>query len=195
MHSYCNTFLLLQKYTVDILLDRWVQHSNDRGHVCWMQTLEMDGRVKQGSCRDGCWSLHTEWSDDTVINQSMTGKDTISAGEQHTSPDHLGHYAAHWPYIHWRWTFRWQGGGHANKNGEKKKHKTKNNKQSETNTKGMAVEWCVEMKTVEHAVAARYLRGSKHVGENVQPITVQKASNKPYDTGLFWHNSSWIGTK
>lgn len=27
--------------------------------------------------------------------QSMMGKDTISAGEQHTSPDHLGHYTAH----------------------------------------------------------------------------------------------------
>lgn len=30
------------------------------------------------------------------------GKDTISAREQHTSPDHLSHNAAHWPYIHWR---------------------------------------------------------------------------------------------
>lgn len=48
------------------------------------------------------------------------GKDTISAREQHTSPDHLSHNASHWPYIHWKWTFRWQGGGHANKNGEEK---------------------------------------------------------------------------
>lgn len=68
--------------------------------------------------------------------------------------------------------------GHANENGEKNKAQIKNNKQSETNTKRMAVEWCVELRMVDHAAAARYLRGSKHVDENVQLMTVQKASNK-----------------
>ena len=62
-------------------------------------------------------------------------------------------------------------------NGErKKKAQIKNNKQSETNTERMAGEWCVELKMVDHAaVAARYLRGSKHVDENVQLMTVQKS--------------------
>lgn len=84
------------------------------------------------------------------IDQSMTGKDTISAGEQHTSPDHLGHYAAHWPYVNWRWTFRWRGGGTCKHKWWRKKSI---NKQSETNTKRMAVGWWLEMKMVEHAVA------------------------------------------
>lgn len=121
----------------------------------------------------------TQWS----INQSMTGKDTISAGEQYTSPDHLGHYAAHWPYVNWRWRLDDGEVGHANTNGEGKK---RTNKQSETNTKRMAVRWWVEMKMVEHAVAARNLKSSKHVDENVQPMTVQKASNTVNNTGLFW---------
>lgn len=30
---------------------------------------------------------------EVAMNQ-WRGKDTISAGEQHASPDHLGHYAA-----------------------------------------------------------------------------------------------------
>lgn len=45
-------------------------------------------------------TLYSEWSDNKVINQ-WRGKDTICAGEQHTPPDHLGHYAANRPHIHW----------------------------------------------------------------------------------------------
>lgn len=86
--------------------------------------VENEKQSDRGKLSGWCWlSWHRrKWGHS---DQSMMGKDTISAGEQHASPDHLGHYAAHWPYVHWRWTFRWQGGGHANKMVRLKKAQTR----------------------------------------------------------------------
>lgn len=123
----------------------------------WWKSCWSGSKVDNGQYSDtrkpsgGCWnsSRRLQW---WHSDQPVMGKDTISAGEQHTSPDHLGHYAANWPHIHWRWTFRWQGGGHANKMVRKKQKYRRRNKNA-----NRMVLMCGN-ETEEHATSARYER-------------------------------------
>ena len=150
------------------------------GRVCQVEKLTMDSRVtaRGGKTpRDGVGPPHTQWSDDTVNNQ-WRGKDTISAGEQHTSPDHLGHYAAHWPHIHCRWRFMDDGGRWTCKWKGERTNITKNERDANRMTEAW---WWVGNENGERAASAGYKRKERsgwsenwHVGENLQPIAARK---------------------
>lgn len=94
-------------------------------------------------------------------DQSMMGKDTISAGEQNTSPDHLGHYAAHWPYVHWRQMFRWWGSGHAKtktmRSNKKNKKKWKQKRYNNANWRAVML---IHMKMRACSISQMYERKS-----------------------------------
>lgn len=114
-----------------------------------LKNLKM--RCDREELQRGEASLHTEWSD----IHSTEDKDTISAGEQHTSPDHLSHNAAHWPYVHWWQTFRWQEGRWTCKHNDedvKKWEKIRNNnKENTTQTEKVNGEGAAEkMEFMQH---------------------------------------------
>lgn len=72
------------------------------------------------------WITVTENEVMTRWSTTDGGKDTISAGEQHAPPDHLSHYAANWPHIHWRWELKWRGRRACKQKVESNKKKKKN---------------------------------------------------------------------
>lgn len=150
IHNHCTYSLsnypaLYCLVLLEVLTMGGVQQSNDGGHVCQVENLKMDSNTTEGNSQEGFGSLHTEWSDDTVINQSINqwwgrirsvpGNNTlpliISATMQPT--DHTSTAGGRLGDREVDMQIKWWG---------EKKHK-----ESEKNANRMAVVWwCVEIK-------------------------------------------------